>query len=258
MHIEVLYKQSGRDQLSDVFHAHHGVMELICIRAGRGKIFVGEQVLSFAGDTVLLIDGAALHYICPEQGASYLRHKLIFDKRLLCDLPSPCGDERLLYRIPTREQMLEIERRFEALAHHHARNAPPLLLYAQIFELLHLCIEQGDAPGAAYHGTMADVMRYIHENLAQGITLTQVAAALHVNKFYLCRLFRRETGMTMGAYINSARIAIAKQRLRTSEESVSFIAAECGFNELSVFTRNFKREVGMTPTEYRAQAKEEA
>ncbi len=256
MHIEVYYRQLGKDALSDIFHTHDGVFELICIRSGRGKIFVGERVISFAGDTVLLIDGTALHYICPEHSAPYLRHKLIFDKRLLCDLPSPSGNERFFYRIPTHEQMREIERRFELLERQFAGNGQPLLLRGQIFELLHLCIEQGDSPSDAYRGTMGDVMRYIHENLAQGITLADVAEGLHVNKYYLCRLFRRETGMTMGAYINSARIATAKHLLRTTEKSVSFIATECGFNELSVFTRNFKKEVGMTPTEYKAQLRE--
>lgn len=256
VHLEVYYREQGKDALSDIFHTHDGVFELICIRAGRGKVFVGERVLPFTGDTVLLIDGSALHYICPDQDVTYLRHKLIFDKRLLAGFALPCVEAGLFYRIPTPEQALELDRYFELLEKHSPGDEVSLLLFSQVFALLHLCIEQGGAESASYHGTMADAVRYIHQNLAQGITLQGVAQALHINKFHLCRLFKRETGMTMGAYVNSCRIANAKRLLRTSEESVSFIAAECGFNELSVFTRNFKKEVGMTPTEYKAQSRE--
>ncbi len=253
MRTEIIYHQEGRDALSDVFHSHEGMLELICIRSGRGTVFAGERVISFSGETILLIDGGALHYICPADDVRYVRHKLIFDKRLLCEIPAPFGKEHLFYRVPRHVEMLELERRLEELSRQYEQDGPSLLLYARVLELLHLCLEQGESKSNSYRGVVADAVSYIHENLAQGVTLSGVAAALHVNKYHLCRVFRRETGMTVGTYIHSVRITTAKRLLRVSDKSVGLISAECGFNEPSIFTRSFKKEVGMTPIRYRAQ-----
>ena len=100
-------------------------------------------------------------------------------------------------------------------------------------------------------GTVAEAVGHIHEHLETGVSLCDVARALHVNKHYLCRLFKAEMGMTVGAYINSARVVRAKQLLRDGKEPIAFVASECGYNEPSVFAKSFKKETGMTPSHYR-------
>lgn len=253
MAMQIFYREAGRDALSDIRHTHDKEIELVQILSGEGKVFVKNKILPFSGSAVFFIDGGVLHYICPEPGTHYLRNKLIFDKALANDTLSPLLKEGYLYRAPSQEAALEADRRFAELHALHARHESPLLLLSRVFELLHFCTAQMDEGGSKYRGTVADVVRFVHEHLSEGITLADVAQALHVNKHYLCRLFKRETGMTVGEYINSARIAKAKHLLRTAEESVSFVAAESGFNEPSAFTKSFKKEVGMTPTAYKAR-----
>ncbi len=252
MKLEVFYRESGKDALSDIRHSHDGDLELIQILSGTGKVFVGEHVIPFSGECVFLIDGGALHYICPESDAPYTRNKLILNKELLGGLCLPYGGAGYLCRTLSHEAAMEISRKFEAISAIVGDERQKLLLLSGAFELLHVCCTLQDTERTPYHGMVADVVAYIHDHLTQGVSLDAVAHALHVNKFYLCRLFKRETGMTVGSYINSARIALAKRLLRNGGKSVTFIASECGFNELSVFTRNFKKEVGMPPTEYRS------
>ena len=149
----------------------------------------------------------------------------------------------------------EIDREFALAEGLSLEDGNQLLLLSEVFKLLYMCTDTANDSGVRYRGTVADVITYIHENLAEGITLSEVADALHINKHYLCRLFKRETGVTVNAYITSARIARARHLLRTTAHSVTYIAEETGFADLSVFTKNFKREMNMTPSAYRAQAR---
>ena len=252
MELKIIYRDMGRDSLTDIRHSHDRELELIQVLSGQGKVFVGDRVIPFSGESVFLIDGAVLHYVCPEADEPYVRNKMILGKELLGAVLTPLLSDGFLYRTPTAELSAEADRVFLSLSALLQKGREPMLLLSRVFELLHLCTEQMEEGGLHYRGTVADVVRLVHERLEQGVTLADVAQALHVNKQYLCRLFKRETGITVGAYINSARIAKAKHLLRTSDRSVGEIADGSGFNELSVFTKTFKREVGMTPTEYKA------
>lgn len=255
MEIGVIYRASGRDELSDIRHSHEHAFELLHVLSGRGKLFVGERVLPFEGESVFLIDGAVLHVVCPDAASSYVRSKLLLDKALFGAVLSPLLKEGFLYRVPTHALSQEADRAILAISALEAHGREPLLLLSRVLELLHLCTAQMDEGGVHYSGTVADVVALVHERLGDGVGLAEVAATLHVNKHYLCRLFKKETGMTVGAYINSARIARAKYLLRTSERSVSAISDASGFNELSVFSKAFKKEVGMTPTEYKSHVR---
>ena len=252
MRLKVIYREMGRDELSDIRHSHDNELELVHVLSGVGKLFVGDRVIPFVGEAVFFIDGAMLHYICPEEGTPYVRSKLILGKELLGTLLPELLADGYLYRTPSPELSVEADRAFLSLSAQLEGKREPLLLLSRVMELLHLCTVQMDEGGTHYHGMVADVVSLVHERLEEGISLAEVADTLHVNKHYLCRLFKRETGMTVGAYINSARIAKAKQLLRTAECSVGAVADGSGFNEPSVFTKAFKKEVGMTPTEYRA------
>ena len=79
--------------------------------------------------------------------------------------------------------------------------------------------------------------------------------AAGVSEVYLRRLFLKETGMSPMAYLQKERIAEAKRHLSRTGESVTAIAALCGYSDVYVFCHAFKRETGKTPTEYRAETR---
>ena len=250
--IALYCRAEGRDALTDICHSHEGQLELIQILSGCGKVFVGDLVLPFSGQCIFLIDGRQLHYVCPEDDTPYLRNKLLIDKQSVADALDGRLADGVLYRVPTKELSDQIDREFAEAARLQGEGGNPLLFLSQIFRILYLCTDTVGEATARYCGTVADVLSHIHDNLSDGITLTEVANALHVSKHYLCRLFKRETGMTVGGYINSARIARAKLLLQKRALTVTFVAGECGFGDLSLFTKAFKKETGMTPSAYRA------
>ena len=67
------------------------------------------------------------------------------------------------------------------------------------------------------------------------------------------RAFRRETGLTPGAYVEELRVEAARQRLERSSDPVERIAAACGFGTPETMRRAFARRVGAAPAAYRAR-----
>ncbi len=251
MNVRVIYRERGRDFYTDVPHTHESDFELIHVLSGKGKLFVGERVIPFCGDAVFLLDAAVLHYVSPDADTPYVRTKLLIDKPLTAGAVAPLLTGGYLYRVPSPTLSAKADRALAALDGLLTGDAAPLDVLSRVFELLHLCTAQMQEQKGEASGTVAAAVGYIHEHLETGAALSDVAQALHVNKHYLCRLFKAETGMTVGAYINSARVVRAKQLLRDSGEPISFVASECGYNEPSVFAKSFKKETGMTPSAYR-------
>lgn len=96
-----------------------------------------------------------------------------------------------------------------------------------------------------------DLRHYIARNIANSLTVTDLAEQVHVSERQLTRIFRTELGMTPAAYIESARVEVARHRLETSDETLQRIAATCGFNTIDTLARAFRRQLDTTPNEYR-------
>lgn len=96
-----------------------------------------------------------------------------------------------------------------------------------------------------------DLRHYIAGNIAKPLTVTDLAEQVHVSERQLTRIFRTELGMTPAAYIESARVEVARHRLETSDETLQRIAATCGFNTIDTLARAFRRQLDTTPNEYR-------
>ena len=93
---------------------------------------------------------------------------------------------------------------------------------------------------------------YITAHSREKFSLQAVADALYINKSYLLRLFKARTGNTLLGYHNRVRCEQAKQMLADTALSISEVGEAVGFVSSSHFTHVFKKNVGVTPTEYRA------
>lgn len=97
---------------------------------------------------------------------------------------------------------------------------------------------------------------YLKENkLSQEglLSVTSVASALHISPRYLSDLLKMETGKTAQELIHIFLINEAKNRLRASGGNVSEIAYSLGFENMSYFSKLFRKETGLTPKDFKAQ-----
>lgn len=91
----------------------------------------------------------------------------------------------------------------------------------------------------------------IQRDFAKPIFLKDLANELGYSSTYLSRLFNKEMGISIAAFINSTRIEEAKKLLHATGESIQQIALTTGFSSSSYFIDKFKEATGMTPNEYR-------
>jgi len=97
------------------------------------------------------------------------------------------------------------------------------------------------------------LMDYIKDgSLDKGLpVVADVAERLHISRRYLTDLLKIETGKTAQDLIHIALVNEAKNRLTANDKSVSEIAHALGFENMSYFSRLFKRETGISPTSYK-------
>lgn len=95
------------------------------------------------------------------------------------------------------------------------------------------------------------MLQYIQENLAEELTLADIARSAAISKNECLRCFRSMLGSTPIRYLQELRVQWAAERLANTAGSISEIAAACGFQETSYFARLFRRVKGCTPSEYR-------
>ncbi len=126
-----------------------------------------------------------------------------------------------------------------------------LTIFAQHLAMLgnQIYMQQKNAEPPA----IARARKYIHEHQAEKLTLGEVARSINTSAFYFCKLFKKTTGLNYTDYLSRVRIERAKNLLLNPNLRVSEIAFEVGFQSLTHFNRVFKRILGQSPTEYRAQ-----
>lgn len=99
------------------------------------------------------------------------------------------------------------------------------------------------------------VLSYINENYSSPIRLEELALLLNLNAQYFCRYFKENIGKTVTEYINEIRIEKAAEALAETNEKIITIAQDAGFDNVGYFIRRFRREKGVTPSEYRKGSK---
>jgi YesN/AraC family two-component response regulator len=105
--------------------------------------------------------------------------------------------------------------------------------------------------GFEYRKEVRDTMAYIEERFTGRLTLSEIAAAVSLNRSYLCRLFKRETGRSIFAYINELRMQKAVRMILGGDTHIAGVAYAAGFSDPFYFTRVFKKSFGVAPSEFR-------
>lgn len=98
---------------------------------------------------------------------------------------------------------------------------------------------------------VVEAKKFIEHNFENDIGRNQVGEYVHLHPDYLDRLFKAELNISVAHFIREKKIAKAQKQLRTTSLSISEIAFQMGYTNLSNFTESFKRITGLTPLEYR-------
>ena len=94
-------------------------------------------------------------------------------------------------------------------------------------------------------------MAFLHEHYMEPISLKDAARYVGMSKEYLARCFHQEVGITLVTYLNRYRVHQAQALLQESERSLTEIALDVGFSSSTYFSRVFRQETGMPPSQFK-------
>ena len=98
---------------------------------------------------------------------------------------------------------------------------------------------------------MEKIFTYINNNISEIKTIEQIANFANISQSYLSAIFKQSTGLSIMQYVNSIRINFAAKRLVYTNDSISQISADCGFDSPNYFCNAFKKSEGFAPSQFR-------
>ena len=101
-----------------------------------------------------------------------------------------------------------------------------------------------------YH-TIHKIIQYIRKNYQEKLNLAKIAHQFYISPYYLSRMFKQVTGLTLTEYLNNTRIKAAQHLLLTSDLPVSEISEQVGYESHTHFCRVFKQFTNVSPMQYR-------
>lgn len=257
------------DQKSFQFNWHfHPEVELTLITHGRSMKFVGDAIeRSVDGDLVLL--GSNLPHTWSSDAGSNRAESIVIQF-----LPDFWGDR--FNALPEMRQVTALLERsryglvFSGAAReevaammHRAAAASPMDQLSLLIQMLARLSRATDArplsrSDASRHGQvnvsrrMRRVLDRLHADIVELPSQRELAQDINMSPQTFSRFFKRQVGKPFVQYVNEWRVGLACRNLLETDESITDIALGSGFDNLSNFNRQFKRIVGVTPTDYRA------
>lgn len=229
--------------------------QLLYIASGKGHFFLdGKDVVVPAGHMVLYRPKEMQKYVYygADQTEVFWVHFTGSDvKKILKEYHIPLSghvfytgqspDYQKVFRLMIKELQLCRPNYEELLT----------MLLRQLFIIMDRHINSPHRLSSRVQQELDEAIRYFIEHYNENINIEQYAASLHKSAGWFIRSFRLYTGMTPMQYILSIRIAHAQSLLQSSEHNVTEIAAMVGYENPLYFSRLFKRQTGVAPSEYK-------
>lgn len=235
---------------------YHDFFELEVVKSGHLVYEVnGVSRAVSAGDVIAVSPGDLHQYTCQEP-ARVLRFSVLFKdacsevQRLISSAEFP------FYSHLDDDSFNEITNTFDrlVLAVGTEGEFDAEIIGARAIVFLTLCMESREQLSNKQSDSykyIVRAMRYISENCASPITLSDVAKSVSLTPSYFSRVFSEINGRGFVEYLSEQRIERAKKMLVSTDVSITEIAFSSGFGSFSSFSRTFLRQVGVTPREFR-------
>ena len=117
-------------------------------------------------------------------------------------------------------------------------------------------VSQTPVPQAQEERTITSITRFLQEHMGEDVSLGVLSEEFHLNPQYISQLFKSEIGVGFLAYLTGIRMERAKKLLLTTDLPVAEVAERCGYGDYRVFTKVFKKNEGVTPSQYRRDFRE--
>ena len=254
---DIAYHQQGR--MPSVRHPHtdSDSLEIIQILSGDGNTLIGDQTYPLSPGILLFIDASTIHSLNPQCEADYCHNKLVVSRNTVEKALRAAGAVALLETFDdgggacftlTPETAGEVDEIFCDMTKKNGENT---VVFPAFLRLLTMLTPQDRLYAQVSDPRVARVLHFLHTRYTDPITIDMLAEDAHISKYYLCRLFRASTGMSIVQYLNEQRLTSARRLLAKTSRPITSIAQDCGFGSPSHFCALFREREGMTPRDFR-------
>jgi len=255
----------------------HTSHEVYYFHEGSCTYLIGDKVYALEPGDLLLMNGMTLHCAKIDPSVPYVRSIVHFEPAVLkpflelpraLDVMKPFRElrnHRIRLSPAARAEVERLLAFMDAQKRRGDRIGDSRMLLAFI-DLLHIVYDEcrqpmdvrGGAAPSEKEKTAQAIVAYLEANYADDLHLDDLQKHLHLSKYYLAKLFKEVTGVTVFDYIYQYRINQARILfLLDPRISVTEVCFRSGFKHLAHFSRQFKRIVGVPPERFRRQVRDE-
>jgi AraC-like DNA-binding protein len=265
--------QSNRP-IDPVFHSH-SFYEVFYFHEGKCNYLIGDKIYVLSPGDLILMYGMTLHCAKIDRSFPYVRSLIHFEPAIVhphLEQPQAINILQPFQELKNHRISLSGRDRAEAeriLLFMHEQNQRQdqigtNRMQLAFIDLLYFIYEQCLLPlknkpefSSEKEKNVQDMISFLESNYMEDLHLEQLQDHLHLSKYYLSKIFKEVTGVTIFEFIYQRRINQAKiYFLLNPKLSVTEVCFQVGFKHLAHFSRLFKQQVGATPETYKKQLKQ--
>ncbi len=248
----------------------HDEMEIIYISEGSMVVSVQNSETILKEGEMIFIRPQLIHSIRPDGDNKALYYNILFRFNLLENNTKTYCAEKYLYPLYSGELFSP---EHIALDHelcpiltphiktlvenkHYEGKGEELLIKSELFAIMYHLYKYS-RPGDEqdiYRLKLSDKLKtaisFAEEHYNENISVSQAAELCNFSESHFSKMFRSLTGTSFIQYLKNYRLEMAAEKLSSENKNVSETAIECGFNNISYFTRAFFHKYGVTPSQY--------
>lgn len=244
---------------------------LFFVSDGYGKIQLNNKIYDMKKSSCLIIpQGTEYRLLTPEKSVTYLALNFDFNYKKNSPVtpvspiaPKDYSDKLLINDIKITDaeiltaplyiqsanienELIQIELEYSRSAENHE------CITSNILHNILIKFARGNNSEYKYSVKLnaEKVLDYIHENFNTNISNSSIADIFGFNQNYISNVIKSYTGLPMHKYLLHIRIVKSLSYLETQKYTISETAQMCGFNDISYFSRYFKKEMGISPLKY--------
>jgi AraC-like DNA-binding protein len=255
------YMEHKSDYSMSNFH-YHNSYELYFLEQGFHHMLTDDSIFDVGTYDVALFKPNMFHRSQRSHGCArtciYFTERFLrmyFTERAVQALLS-CFDKEIISL--SRENFPKVKKLLLLLEKEDV-SQPNNRVFIYLADILNILNESKKSPKAGHtpsaYENFAPILSYINQNYNKIEHIQEIADMFYISKFYLCRVFKEATGLTLTQYINNIKIQHACNMLANTNLSILDIGAACGYNSSMYFCKTFKQALSVTPSEFRKNAR---
>ncbi len=256
--------------MSIKLHSHPNY-EILYFHDGQGSYLIGDKIYELKKGDLIFMHGLTLHCVNLANSKTYIRSVIHFNPSYIkpaikntfsIDLLKPFEQLKNVHCSLNQEQQKEVEDILGKMNAYNNQHDEILKqrFYLALFDLLLSIYSFSRNKGAPETGRQTSVklvhtqkiISYIEQFYKEDIRMDDMERALHLNKYYMAKLFKEVIGVTIFDYLYQRRINQAKILLYLNPAmKITDVSSEAGFKHPAHFSRLFKKTTGFAPKDYK-------